>query len=54
MNQILPILFSIIVSGMVAAAVICLMVCGVLDGLSRLSFFRGRRGASTSQAVRQL
>jgi hypothetical protein len=37
--------FSFIVSGMVAAAFISIMVCGALDGLSRLTLFRGRRQA---------
>jgi len=42
MNQVLPMVFSLIVSGMVAAAFIVIMVCGALDGLSRPPLFRRR------------
>jgi hypothetical protein len=42
MNQILPMVFSFIVSSMVAAAFICILACGALDGLSRLPMFRKR------------
>jgi hypothetical protein len=42
MNQVLAMVFAFIVSGMVAAAFIAIMVCGALDGLSRLPMFRRR------------
>jgi hypothetical protein len=45
MNHILPMVFAFIVSGMVAAAFISIMVCGALDGLSRLLSLRSRRGS---------
>jgi hypothetical protein len=45
MNGLLPMVFSFIISGLVAAAYISLMVTGVLDELSRLSFLRERSAA---------
>jgi hypothetical protein len=38
-------IFAFIVSAMVAAAFISIMVCGALDGVSRLISLRGRRGS---------
>lgn len=43
MNRFLPMLFSFLVSGTVAAAVISILVCGALDGFSRLISFRAQR-----------
>jgi hypothetical protein len=43
MTQFLPMMFSLLVSGSVAAAFICILVCGALDSLSRLSHFRAAR-----------
>jgi hypothetical protein len=47
MNHVLPMVFSFLVSGMVAAAFISILVCGALDGLSRLPIFRTRRTTGT-------
>jgi len=52
MNHVLPMVFSFLVSGMVAAAFISIMVCGALDGLSRLSIFRGRRNTQAGAGER--
>ena len=52
MNHVLPMVFSFLVSGMVAAAFISIMVCGALDGLSRLSFIRGRRNTQADAGER--
>jgi len=43
MTQFLPMLFSLLVGGIVAAAFICVLVCGVLDSVSRLLHFRAAR-----------
>ena len=45
MNQFLPLVFCLLVSGTVAAAVISVIVCGALDGWSRLEGLRARRAA---------
>jgi hypothetical protein len=45
MNTVLPMVFAFIVSGMVAAAFISIMMCGALDGLSRLFSLRAERDA---------
>ena len=52
MNHVLPMVFSFLVSGMVAAAFISIMVCGALDGLSRLNFFRDRRNTQLGAGER--
>jgi hypothetical protein len=49
MNHILPMIFAFIVSAMVAAAFISIMVCGALDGVSRLISLRGRRGSPLAE-----
>jgi hypothetical protein len=43
MTQFLPMMFSLLVGGSVAAAFICILVCGALDSLSRLLQFRAAR-----------
>jgi hypothetical protein len=43
MYRYLPALFSFLVSGAVAGAVITFLVCGTLDGLSRLPSMQSRR-----------
>jgi hypothetical protein len=50
MTQLLPMMFSLLVSASVAAAFICILVCGALDGLSRLLHMRTARA---SQAIEQ-
>jgi hypothetical protein len=50
MNRFLPVLFSFLVSGTIAAAVISILVCGALDGISRLISFRTQR---PTEPVRQ-
>lgn len=43
MSQYLPMIFSLLVSASVAAAFIIILVCGALDGLSRLIHCRDTR-----------
>ena len=52
MNHVLPMVFSFLVSGMVAAAFIAILVCGALDGLSRLNIFRSRSSAQVTSTQR--
>jgi hypothetical protein len=40
MNRFLPLVFSFLVSGTVAAAVISILVCGAVDGFARLMSLR--------------
>jgi hypothetical protein len=43
MNRFLPLVFSFLVSGTVAAAVISILLCGAVDGFARLTSLRTRR-----------
>jgi hypothetical protein len=49
MNRFLPLVFSFLVSGTVAAAVISILVCGAVDTFARLMSLRTTRQPQPSR-----